>query len=144
LFRYGQYLFSGGGEHKVTVRMQYDEETDQYTFYRIKRSLQWEENRLRELLDMGLQQTNALFSNLMPQEAGEEKVSVMDWLRDNSEQLRHLGYEIEQEGSNKRFFFGRTSLDLSVSESNDWFDVQAIARFGDYEVPFVQLRNPIL
>ncbi|SEK32152.1 DEAD/DEAH box helicase [Parapedobacter koreensis] len=143
-FRYGPYLFTSGGENKVTVRMQYDEATDQYTFHRIKRSLQWEENRLQELLGMGLQKTSTLFSDLEPELNGAGTVSAMDWLRDNNEELHRLGYEIVQEDPNKRFFFGRTELDLSVNESNDWFDVQAIARFGQYEIPFTQLRNHIL
>src|SRR5690606_26579949 len=45
---------------------------------------------------------------------------------------------------NKRFFFGRTEVDLTVNEDNDWFDVKAIARFGPHAVPFSQLRNHIL
>jgi len=143
-FRYGPYLFASGGESKVTVRMQYDETADHYTFHRIKRSLQWEENRLQELLDMGLHRANALFSNLEPREDADDALSVMDWLRNHNEELQRLGYEIVQEDPNKRFFFGRTELDLSIDESNDWFDVQAIARFGDYEIPFTELRNHIL
>mgnify|MGYP001243175586 CR=1 FL=1 len=143
-FRYGPYLFASGGENKVTVRMQYDEATDQYTFHRVKRSIQWEEKRLQELLGMGLERTSALFSNLEPRADDTEPRSVMDWLRDNNEALREKGYEIVQEDPNKRFFFGRTELDLSINETNDWFDVQAVARFGSYEVPFTQLRNHIL
>jgi len=143
-FRYGPYLFASGGENKVTVRMQYDEVSDHYTFHRIKRSLQWEERRMRELLDMGLHKTNVLFSNLEPVANGDERVSVMDWLREKNDELSQLGYEIVQEDPHKRFFFGRTELDLTIKEGNDWFDVQAVARFGNYEVPFIQLRNHIL
>lgn len=143
-FRYGPYLFPSGGESKVTVRMQYDETADSYTFHRIRRSLRWEEQRLQELLDRGLQKTSALFSNLEPRANGSDPVSVMDWLREKNEDLSRLGYEIVQEDPNKRFFFGKTELDLVVREGNDWFDVQAVARFGNYEVPFIQLRNHIL
>src|SRR5690606_16034169 len=85
-----------------------------------------------------------LFSNLEPREDADDALSVMDWLRNHNEELQRLGYEIVQEDPNKRFFFGRTELDLSIDESNDWFDVQAIARFGDYEIPFTELRNHIL
>ncbi|MFC3198395.1 DEAD/DEAH box helicase [Parapedobacter deserti] len=143
-FRYGLYLFAAGGENKVTVRMQYDEATDHYTFHRIKRSLQWEENRMQELLNMGLRKTSALFSTLEPVFNGLEAASVMDWLRHKNSELSQLGYEIVQEDPNKRFFFGRTEIDLTVKADNDWFDVQAVARFGNYEIPFTQLRNHIL
>src|SRR5690606_32969473 len=143
-FRYGPYLFASGSQNKVTVRMQYDELSDHYTFHRIKRSLQWEDNRMQELLEMGLHKSTALFSNLEPVPTGTGTVSAMSWLRDKNEELRHRGYEIVQDDPNKRFFFGRTELDLAVEEHNDWFDVRATARFGEYEVPFSQLRNHIL
>ncbi len=143
-FRYGPYLFASGSENKVTVRMEYDEGDDRYTFHRIKRSLQWEERRLQELLGMGLHRTSALFSNLEPQSATGGHSAALDWLREKNEELRALGYEILQEDPRKRFFFGRTELDVTVKEGNDWFDVEAMARFGDFEIPFIQLRNHIL
>lgn len=143
-FRYGSYLFASGSQNKVTVRMQYDEFADHYTFHRIKRSLQWEDNRMQELLEMGLQKQPALFSNLEPVPTATGTLSAMDWLRDKNEELRQRGYEIVQDDPNKKFFFGRTELDLAVEEHNDWFDVRATARFGEYEIPFSQLRNHIL
>ena len=143
-FRYGSYLFVAGGQHKVTVKMQYDEASDQYTFYRIRRSLQWEDNRLQELLDMGLHKRPGLFGNLEPTADAVAGISAMDWLRDNHAELNSRGFEIVQEDPNKRFFFGTTTLDLSVAEQNDWFDVRAMAHFGEYQVPFSQLRHHIL
>lgn len=143
-FRYGPYLFTADGRHPVTVRMQHDETTDEYTFHRIKRSLKWEDARMQELLDMGLEKSNALFSNMTPRHQGETMATVLDWLRDKNEALLEMGYEIVQEDPHKRFFFGRTTLDLTVNEENDWFDVKAIARFGNHEIPFTQLRHHIL
>src|SRR5690606_12661575 len=143
-FRYGAYLFGSGAQHKVTVKMQYDEAADHYTFYRIRPSLQWEDNRMKKLLDMGLHKSAGLFSNLEPVDGGVEGASAMDWLRNNNEELCRRGYEIVQEDPNKRFFFGKTTLDLSVAEHNDWIDVRAMAHFGEYQVPFSQLRNHIL
>ena len=143
-FRYGLYLFTADGKHPVTVRMHYDEATDYYTFYRIKRSLQWEERRMEELIGMGLAKTATLFSTLEPKPRNGASPTALDWLRENSSELAERGYEILQEDSNKRFFFGKTEVDLTVNEDNDWFDVKAIARFGPHEVPFSQLRNHIL
>src|SRR5690606_21012595 len=85
-----------------------------------------------------------LFGNFEPVTNGTDTVSAIDWLRDSNEELRRRGYEIVQEDPNKRFFFGNTKLDLSVAEHNDWFDVRAMAHFGEYQVPFSQLRNHIL
>lgn len=143
-FRYGPYLFQSGAEQKVTVRMHHDEQRDEYTFHRIKRSLQWEQNRMRELLEMGLYQSSPLFPFLEVREKTDSAASVVDWLRDHNSLLGEQGFEIEQEDSKKRFFFGRTEIDIRVKEGNDWFDVHAVARFGEYEIQFVDLRSHIL
>src|SRR5690606_14896028 len=37
-FAYGNYDFLAGAEQKISVKLQYDEAHDKYTFYRIKRS----------------------------------------------------------------------------------------------------------
>lgn len=143
-FRYGPYLFTADGRQQVTVRMHHDETTDEYTFHRIKRSLQWENARLQELLSMGLEKSNALFTNMTVRHQGQSTSTVLDWLQDKNEELLEMGYEIIQEDPHRRFFFGRTTLDLTVNEENDWFDVKAVARFGTYEIPFTQLRHHIL
>lgn len=144
-FRYGPHLFTAAGKHPVTVSMHYDEATDTYTFHRVKRSLQWEERRMQELLDMGLEKADTLFGDLEPRRNGKSSLSsVLDWLRDKNNVLLARGYEIVQEDPNKRFFFGHTEVDLTVNEDHDWFDVKAIARFGAHEIPFSHLRNHIL
>ncbi|WP_353181852.1 DEAD/DEAH box helicase [Parapedobacter lycopersici] len=144
-FRYGPYMFTADGKNPVTVRMHYDDATDTYTFHRIKRSLQWEEHRMQELLDMGLEKSDALFSSMdIRRQSADVTPSVLDWLRDKNDALLDMGYEIVQEDPHKRFFFGHTTVDVTVSEDNDWFDVKAIARFGPHEVPFSLLRNHIL
>jgi len=143
-FRYGPYLFTADGRHKVAVKMHYDEATDTYTFHRIKRSLQWEDKRLRELLSLGLEKSNALFNNLDVRRNEGQTATVLDWLREKNDDLHAMGFEIMQEDTDNRFFFGNTALDVTVNEENDWFDVKAIARFGVYEIPFSQLRNHIL
>src|SRR5690606_37920807 len=56
-FRYGPYSFASGSENRVTVQMEYDEALDHYTFHRIKRSLQWENKRMQELINRGLHRT---------------------------------------------------------------------------------------
>ncbi|WP_293914341.1 MULTISPECIES: DEAD/DEAH box helicase [unclassified Sphingobacterium] len=144
LFQYGPYLFESGGEHRVTVRMTYDEAEDLYTFHRIKRSLVWEEKQFALLEKLGLEKIDKLFSNLIPNEQNGGEVNTLEWLSKHQEQLLESGFQVIQEESAKRYFIGKTVLDIAVEEDNDWFDVKAVARFGPYEIPFIQLRNNIL
>src|SRR6202012_1997614 len=44
----------------------------------------------------------------------------------------------------KRYVFGTSKIDLQVTENNDWFDIHAMVYFGEYSIPFIQLRNHIL
>ncbi|SUI97796.1 Uncharacterised protein [Sphingobacterium spiritivorum] len=144
LFQYGPYLFESGGEHRVTVRMTYDESEDLYTFHRIKRSLIWEEKQFALLEKLGLEKIDKLFSNLIPNEHNGGETNTLEWLSRHQEQLLESGFQVIQEESAKRYFIGKTVLDIAVEEDNDWFDVKAVARFGPYEIPFIQLRNNIL
>lgn len=143
-FRYGPYLFSAGSENRVTVRMEHDEENDTYTFHRIKRSLQWEENRMQELVSLGLRPDGAFGELVLADEGNERGLGVVSWLQDHHRQLQEREFEIVQGDTGKRFFLGETAMEVAVSEDNDWFDVRAVARFGPFEIPFVRLRSYIL
>lgn len=149
-FKYGPYIFDAGSEHKVTVRMDYREAEDLYTFHRVKRSLQWEENHLQELYALGLHKSDPLFNNLnIKATNGNQDLPsphlLVNWINVNHDQLINKGYQIEQRTENqKKYLLGNTKIDIEVRESNDWFDIHALVRFGPYEIPFIQLREHIL
>ncbi len=42
------------------------------------------------------------------------------------------------------FYLGEITLELESEEKEDWFDVKAVVRFGDYSIPFLKLRNHLL
>ncbi len=143
-FKYGPHTFTAGAENKVTVRMEYNEKDDQYIFHRVKRSVQWEEQQHESLKKLGLQDVDLQLGLLTPHIHAGKRLSVFDWINNHQEQLERLGFQIVQNSEEKRFFIGHTSLDISIDEDNDWFDISAIAKFGPYEIPFIQLRNHIL
>lgn len=149
-FKYGPYVFDAGSEHKVTVRMDYAAGEDLYTFHRVKRSLKWEENLLKELLALGLHKADPLFNNLSIKADDASRSTphthlLINWINVNHDLLIDKGYKIEQKTENqKRYLLGNTLIDLQVKEQNDWFDIHATVRFGPYEIPFIDLRDHIL
>lgn len=149
-FKYGPYIFDAGSEHKVTVRMDYNEQDDYYTFHRVKRSLQWEDQHLQELVNLGLEKTDPLFNNLGIKKTSENSEansahSLINWINVNHDYLIQKGYQIEQKTDNlKKYLLGTTKISLEIKEQNDWFDIHAIVRFGSFEIPFIQLREHIL
>lgn len=152
-FQYGTYLFPSVSDTRVTVRMHYDEAQDLYTFYRIRRSLEWERGKLEMLLDRGLKLQGNVFDDLIVDaEQGETlgsvgsslPVTALDWLLLHQADLQQMGFKIIQEDLQTPYFIGSSSLTFNVAEGNDWFDIHAIAHFGEYQIPFLQLRNHIL
>lgn len=141
-FDYGDYNFNAGPETKVSVKLQYDERQDHYTFFRIKRSRAWEEKQSDFLESLGLTKQDTLYSSFVLENG--TVAHYIDWINRYREQLQEKGFLIEQQRGDKRYFIGRTSMDIEVVEENDWFDVRAFALFGDFKVPFLQLREHIL
>jgi superfamily II DNA or RNA helicase len=146
-FKYAGYIFPYGDERHISVRM--EKKGDDYTFHRIKRSVQWEKNKLHELEALGLKTVSTLFQNLevriIDQDNGQP-LSVFEWINQHYDLLKEQGYEIEQpiNTGQKRYVFGNTKIDLEVTENNDWFDINAVVYFGNYRIPFIQLKNHIL
>ena len=70
---------------------------------------------------------------------------AFSWLNENRAQLEERGFSIRQTQVNgKKYFLGNSSIDIEIKESIDWFDIYAIVRFGEYEMPFNELRKYIL
>jgi superfamily II DNA or RNA helicase len=146
-FRYGQYIFPAGNDRQVSVRM--EKIGDDYIFHRVKRSMQWEMKKLAELVNMGLAPAGSLFSALEvahsehPEDA-DRSFSVIEWLNSHHNELQEKGFFLEQPDGQKRFVFGQSKIDLEFRENNDWFDIHAVVYFGNYQVPFLQLKHHIL
>lgn len=144
-FKYGSYTFPAGSDLAVTVRMERD--GDNYAFHRIKRSLIWEKKKLDELLAMGLKQQSSLFVHLEvadPSGETDHSLSVFDFISEHHDELINLGFEFEQDTSAKKYIIGSSKIDLAINEKNDWFDIEAIVQFGQYRIPFIQLKHHIL
>lgn len=140
-FVYGPYEFAAGTDHPVTVRLAYQEDSDQYVFHRIKRSLAWEKKQEVYLEKLGLRKKDLLFGNYI---VAQEGAALIDWLNAHQPLLSEKGFTITQAKGDRHIFIGKTSLQMAIEEGNDWFDIQAIAHFGHYEIPFIELREHIL
>lgn len=144
-FKYGEYVVSMGNEQKVSVRMENDGHN--YTFYRVKRNLEFERQKYNELLALGLCQVSPLFYNLelmqmLNRHGGS--FGIFAWLNQYAALLTEKGFEIEQSKDTKRFVLGGSKIDFNITENNDWFDVEAIVYFGKHAIPFLQLKQHIL
>jgi superfamily II DNA or RNA helicase len=144
-FKYGQYTFAMGNDHKVTVRLHKD--GDNYTFTRVKRNLDWELQKFNVLTALGLKKVSALFHHLeLPilNDSQDPAYAIISWVNEHIEHLKEQGFDIEQANSAKRFVLGSNKIDFEIKEDNDWFDINAIVYFGVHPIPFIALKQHIL
>jgi len=144
-FRYGEAVFPYGDGRQVSVRI--ENKDDQYFFYRIKRSIAWEKKKFLELENLGLKTASHLFQNLEVAAMEEEEdasLSIFNWLNEHHDVLIASEFEIEQPEGDKRFLFANPKINLEIREGNDWFDIYAIVYFGNYQIPFIELKQHIL
>ncbi len=139
-FQYGNWQFPYHVDKRVNVRLA--KENDEYTFYRIKRSYKTEKEKIKILLELGLVHGEG---SIFKSETEDAKTyALIEWLNDNTENLQREGFKIEQDFNEIKYHLGTVELKVKVNQSDDWFDVMAIVKFGEVEIPFRRLRNHIL
>ncbi|GAB3952262.1 hypothetical protein GCM10028805_33930 [Spirosoma harenae] len=135
-FQYGDFTFRFekiGSSANVSL----EKKGDEYLFHKIRRDQRLERQKLSFLRDSGLDLRNGRLS--LP------KAEAFAWLSENSEQLRETGFLLQQNSQDsKRYFLGYSSINVSIQEGRDWFDIYANVRFGEFEIPFLKLRKLIL
>ncbi len=135
-FQYGQFQFrfdSFANSANVSV----EKMGDDYVFHKIRRDQKVERQKLNALKEVGL--------DLRSGRLAIDKAQAFDWLATNSQLIQDAGFLLRQnESDTKRYFLGYSSLNVSIEEGRDWFDIYANVRFGEFEIPFIKLRSLIL
>lgn len=134
-FKYGKHRFRGDNIGPVNVSM--EKQGDRYIFHRVLRRTDEEKKFLNTLQKLGLPTKG--FRVAVP------KAWAFSWLNENRVNLLNLGFEVSQpESRDKKYFVGKAVIEVEVKENLDWFDINARIRFGEFEIPFKDLRKLIL
>lgn len=135
-FQYGEFTFrfdNFGPSANVSL----EKKGDEYVFHKIRRDQRLERQKLSFLRETGLDLRHGRLA--LP------KSEAFAWLADTNARLQEAGFRLRQHAEDaKRYFLGYSSIDVSIREGRDWFDIYANVRFGDYEIPFLKLRSFIL
>ncbi len=134
-FKYGKHRFRGDNLGPVNVTM--EKQGDKYIFHRVTRRSDEEKKFLNTLQKLGLPTKG--FRVAVP------KSWAFSWLNENRVNLLNLGFEVSQpESRDKKYFVGKAVIEVEVKENLDWFDINAKIRFGEFEIPFKDIRKLIL
>ncbi len=134
-FQYGPHQFKSSIIQPVSVII--DKKDGEYTFHRIPRVTKQEKKFLSYLKDLGI--------DLGKGRVILTKLKAFSWISQNKKSLEDIGFIIHQKKTKeKKYFLGKSSISIEIKENIDWFDIYAIVRFGDYEIPFNELRRIML
>jgi superfamily II DNA or RNA helicase len=70
----------------------------------------------------------------------------LDLLADRRSAIESAGVEIRFENKSKAkqsVFLGERNILIELEEQRDWFDIKATVKFGEFEIPFLQILNLI-
>ncbi|GAA4453292.1 hypothetical protein GCM10023189_18120 [Nibrella saemangeumensis] len=136
-FQYGTFLFRYDNSPSATANVSLEKKGDEYIFYKVKRDARTETQKLLWLKENGLD----LKQGFITLGKGE----AFEWLSSRGNTLHHAGFVVRQPVANaKRYFLGYSSIEVSIQEGRDWFDIYAKVCFGEFEIPFIKLRSLIL
>lgn len=135
-FQYGNFSFrfdSFANPSNVFL----EKKGNDYVFNKVKRHISIERQNLNLLKDLELNIKHGRV--LLP------KTEAFSWLQANTEKLEESGISVRQHIEDpKRYFLGYSSIKISIQEGRDWFDIEAKVLFGEFEIPFIKLKNYIL
>ncbi|HEY4650192.1 MAG TPA: SNF2-related protein, partial [Pontibacter sp.] len=134
-YSYGGHMVDAAESKKVSVHLA--KTADSYIFHRLTRDTAREKEICKELNSRGLELKNG--------KAVLEKGAAFAWLGAQVPELEQKGYTIQQsDKSGKNYFVGDVSVEVGITETNDWFDIHGTVRFGEFAIPFIRLKNHIL
>ncbi|MBK6966477.1 MAG: DEAD/DEAH box helicase [Bacteroidales bacterium] len=139
-FRYGEKLLSVNNLQKTLIGLEAGE--NGFIFTRFVRNLVLESSRVKYLKSIGLTQYESLFR--LEDVTGKSSIyTLVDWLIGHSEHLRQEGFTIYQR-EETRYALVKGNLSISSKSGPDWFDVNAVVKAGEFEIPFIHFRENIL
>lgn len=117
----------------------FEKKGDSYAFQKIMRSLSKEKRAFTSLKNLGL-------SLELDGRTSLGRAEAVQWLTLNKQALDQAGFQVQfkGDGSAPRYFLGKPQIQVRIGEKLDWFDIQAIITFGEFQIPFLKIRQLIL
>lgn len=110
------------------------------SFKKIKRKATEEKALTDLLLKMGLKYKGGIIYGL---ENTFNPYEIIEWVNKNTEELKQNNIAIQSD-LDKEYFLGKIEIKLKTEEKNDWFDLYGTVQLGQFEIPFIKLRNHII
>jgi len=143
-FKYGDTEYLANSKSSVFVHL--TKANNQYLFQKYNRDENWEKQQIQLLKQLGLKEKDGCFYPKQVEllDDTDRLFEMLTWLNKNKEKLAEHGFELQQNQFGKRYSTDTQNLQVEIKTSEDWFDIYAKVRFGEYEIPFIKLKRNIL
>ncbi|WP_044209024.1 DEAD/DEAH box helicase [Flammeovirga sp. OC4] len=137
VFKYGDRVVEGSTIGKKShVNLEYVD--DEFTFYKMTRKVKYEKAVRDNVHQLGLE-LGKKGKVILP------KNDAFSWISNNAQALEESNIIIDQDGAiEKKYFIGKSVINLEVEEDRDWFDIKTKVLFGEFEIPFTVIRKLIV
>jgi SNF2 family DNA or RNA helicase len=134
IFSYGTYVFKSDTIREANVVVTPKDGT--YEFHKVVRKNTEEKAKIAYLNSLGLSIKNG--------KTTLDKAVAFDWISKYLTILNENGFNVTQKDADgKKYFLGKSSFNVEISENIDWFDVKALAYFGEFAIPFAKIKKYI-
>ncbi len=134
-YEYGPFCFKSKEFKPISVEIEHS--GNDYIFHKIKRNTKKEKEYISFLKELGITIKNG--------KCALPKLRAFDWINHSKKLLEEAGFKIKQKKfEGKKYFLGESSISIQINENIDWFDIYAKVKFGEFEIPFNELRRIIL
>ncbi len=143
-YRYSDKIILPNNPAKVLLCL--ENKNDNYKFTKTTRNKDYEQQLSDNLVKMGLQSADNI--HFYPQHydvPNDDKLyALLQWVNANANKLKQAGVEVHQGFFQQKYMLDAISVNVNVSDEQDWFDIYGTIELGEFKVPFVKLRRNIL
>ncbi|MCG8582436.1 MAG: DEAD/DEAH box helicase [Bacteroidales bacterium] len=142
-FRYDNREYLAGT--RSTVFVNHRTMKGHHIFDRFRRHTDEENNIVSQFKELGLKSVSD--SQYKPTHPDNESIGlhdIIEWLNTHAKALTAAGVKVIQNGWEDNYYTGSARLSMKYEEANDWFDIKAIIKIDEFEIPFQSIRQYIL
>ena len=139
----GNKIFATDTAISFTV---FDNKDGRFLFRKYHRNFEWEETCIKTLEGLGFYSDDEV--NYLPEGiSGGEKEDIyltIEALNRSWNELLGAGFSINISNPEINYNLKPVAIAISHQFQDDWFDLKAIVKIGEWEIPFIRLRRNIL
>ena len=143
------YYYSGhriSPDDRSEYFTQFENREGEFIYYRYRRDFKWE-GKCRDILsEIGFNSDDSI--NFYLQDDNLKPVAeihgMVEAVNRNYYSLKEYGFTLTTKNLDRNYYLKSVNIDIISRINNDWFDLKAIIKIGEWEFPFVRFRRNIL